>query len=186
MIILKHRTNSIELFDDRYGAEIDVRDFGDKLVLSHDPPDGNSPDLESFLDKIPSETFLSINVKSSEIELELKKILGKYGFENYFTFDHSIPSLLKSIKHNLNCAFRLSEYEKEIIPNCNWVWLDCFEKIWYDVDFLKSLQKSHLKVALVSPELHGRKFEIKQFEEIVNSISADAICTDMPKYWNDD
>jgi len=186
MIILKHRANSIENFDKRYGAEIDVRDFGNKLVISHDLPDENSVEFESFLEKIPSETFLAINVKSSEIEIDLKEILEKHNIQNYFSFDHSVPSLVKSIKCNLINAFRLSEYEKEIIPNCNWVWVDCFEKIWYDVDFLKSLKELGLKIALVSPELHGRKSEIKKLEEIVNSIPVDAICTDDPEYWHND
>jgi hypothetical protein len=86
----------------------------------------------------------------------------------------------------LSCAFRLSEYEKEIIPNCSWVWVDCFEKIWYDVEYLKSLKNLTLKIALVSPELHGRKSEIHKFEEIVNSISVDVICTDIPEYWYND
>jgi hypothetical protein len=186
MILLKHRANTIEDFDKRYGMEIDLRDFGDKLVISHDLPNQNSLKLEEFLSKIPNETFLAINVKSSEIEIELKKILDKYNFKNYFTFDHSIPSLIKSIKCSLSCAFRLSEYEKEIIPNCSWVWVDCFEKIWYDVEYLKSLKNLTLKIALVSPELHGRKSEIHKFEEIVNSISVDVICTDIPEYWYND
>jgi len=186
MIILKHRANSIENFDTKYGIEIDIRDFGNNLVLSHDLPNENSLDLESFVQKIPKQTFLAINVKSSEIETRLKEILDKNNIQNYFTFDYSVPSLIKSIKSNLICAFRLSEYEKEIIPNCSWVWIDCFEKIWYDVEFLKSLKDSGLKIALVSPELHGRKSEIKKLETFVNSISVDAICTDMPQYWDND
>ncbi len=94
--------------------------------------------------------------------------------------------MLKSIKSNLSCAFRLSEYEKEIISNCDWVWVDCFEKIWYDTNFLKNLKDLQLKIALVSPELHGRRSELKKFKAIVNSISVDAICTDIPEYWNND
>ena len=186
MIILKHRANSIESFDKRYGAEIDVRDFDNELVISHDLPNENSLKLESFIQKIPKETFLAINVKSSEIEHNLKEIINKYNIKNYFTFDHSVPSLVKSIKCNLSCAFRLSEYEKEIIPNCNWVWVDCFENIWYDQNFLKSLKDLQLKIALVSPELHGRKSEIKKFEDVVNSVLVDAICTDTPEYWDND
>ena len=186
MIILKHRANLIENFDNRFGAEIDVRDFNNKLVISHNLPNEKSLELESFLAKIPKETFLAINIKSSEMEFELKRIIEKHNIKNYFTFDHSVPSLIKSIKCNLFCAFRLSEYEKEIIPNCDWVWVDCFEKIWYDQDFLKSLKNLGLKIAIVSPELHNRKSDIKKLEEIVNSIPVDAICTDIPEYWYND
>lgn len=183
MIILKHRVNSIGDFDKRYAAEIDVRDFGNDLVLSHDIPNKKSSKLEAFLADIPKETFLAINVKSSEIEQHLKEILERHGIENYFTFDHNIPSLIKSLKHNISCAFRLSEYEKEFFPNCSWVWVDCFENIWYDKDYLQSLKDSNLKIAVVSPELHGRKSEIKKLEDIVKTIPVDAICTDFPEYW---
>ena len=46
MIILKHRVNSINDYDTKYGVEIDIRDFNNKLVLSHNPPNENSFKLE--------------------------------------------------------------------------------------------------------------------------------------------
>ncbi len=82
MIILKHRVNSIKDFDARYGVEIDVRDFNNKLVISHNIPNENSFTLESFLATIPKDSFLAINIKSSEIELDLKEIIDEYKFEN--------------------------------------------------------------------------------------------------------
>ena len=60
MIILKHRANSIENFDTKYGIEIDIRDFGNNLVLSHDLPNENSLDLESFVQKFLNKHFLQL------------------------------------------------------------------------------------------------------------------------------
>ncbi len=183
MQILKHRVNSFDALIPELGLEIDVRDFNNELVLSHDLPNDNSLKLKDFLKKISPNQLLAINIKSSEIENNLKLLLNELNISNYFTFDWPIPSLVKATKQNLVCAFRLSEYEKDIIPNCDWVWIDCFESIWYDANFLINLKNSGLKLALVSPELHNRKSDLTQVKEIVNSVKVDAICTDMPNYW---
>ena len=75
------------------------------------------------------------------------------------------------------------EYEKDIFSQCDWVWVDSFQTIWFDAEYLASLKKLGLKVALVSPELHNRKREMEQVKEIVNSVKVDAICTDLPDFW---
>lgn len=181
--ILKHRANSLEQINPNFGLEIDIRDYNNDIVLSHDYPNDQSILLSDYLKKITSSQLLAINIKSSEIENDLKLLLNESNISNYFTFDWPIPSLVKATKQNLVCAFRLSEYEKDIIPNCDWVWIDCFESIWYDANFLINLKNSGLKLALVSPELHNRKSDLTQVKEIVNSVKVDAICTDMPNYW---
>ena len=183
MEILKHRVNSIRDFDERFGIEIDVKDFKNRLVLAHDHPYETSEELEEFLTHVPNESLIAINVKSSEIEKDLKDIITKCKISNYFTFDHSIPSLLKALDYGLSCAFRLSEYEKEIISKCSWVWIDSFYKIWYDASYLKSLKKMGLKIALVSPELHNRESDLEKLKNIINSVTIDAICTDRLEYW---
>ena len=186
MKILKHRVIKIENINSNYGLEIDIRDYKNELVLSHDHPTDDSLSLKKFLEIIPSETFLAINIKTTEIEKDLLKILKNYKIENYFTFDWAIPSLIKAIDCGLICACRLSEYEKEINPKCTWAWIDSFHKVWYDEALLTSLKEKNLKLALVSPEIHNRKNEIKKVKKIVKSGLVDAICTDFPEYWLDD
>ena len=183
MEILKHRVHSLDDISTEIGLEIDVRDFNNELVLAHDHPSTQSIRLEDFLKKISKKQLLAINVKSSEIENEIKQTLFKSNISNYFTFEWTIPSLMKALKQNLVCAFRLSEYEKDIIPQCDWVWIDSFQTIWYDSDYLASLKEYGLKIALVSPELHDRKADLDQVKEIVNSVKVDAICTDLPDFW---
>ena len=145
-----------------------------------------SPEFSNFL-TIPL-TILSILfwseirfLRANDIDL---KILSRSKTTNYFTFDWPVTSLHNAINHDLNCAFRLSEYEKDIVPNCPWVWLDSFNGIWYDADFLISLKKSGIKLAIVSPELHNREADISKVKDIVNAVKVDAMCTDIPEFWS--
>ena len=183
MEILKHRVNSLDKVDPNLGIEIDIHDYNNELVLAHDHPNEQSVKLNDFLKTISKNHLLAINIKNSGIEPELKSILDNSKIYNYFTFDWSVPSLINALRYDITCAFRLSEYEKNIIPNCTWVWIDSFHEVWYDADFLFSLKKLGLKLAIVSPELHNRKSEIKKVKDIVNGIQVDAICTDLPDFW---
>jgi len=181
--IIKHRANIITQIDNRYGLEIDVRDSIGELVISHDPALENEVALNNYLKHIDNKKLIAINIKSSEIENKLKQILQTNNITNYFTFDWPVPSLIKALQAQLVCAFRLSEYEKEMIPNCSWAWIDAFHKIWYDETFLDSIHSKEIKIALVSPEIHGRKHELKKIKDIVNTGVIDAICTDLPEYY---
>jgi hypothetical protein len=183
MEILKHRVNTYDKIDPSIGLEIDVRDFNNELVLSHDHPTLESIKFNDFLKNISKDQLLAINIKSTEIENEIKESLEKAHITRYFTFDWAIPSLIKALNRELVCAFRLSEYEKEIFPQCDWVWIDTFQRIWFDAEYLASLKNLGLKIALVSPELHKRKSDMMQIKEIVNSVKVDAICTDFTEFW---
>ena len=184
MIIIKHRVNSIKEINPKFGLEIDIHNYNNKLVLAHDHPNEQSIKLEDFITHIPKNSLLAINIKNEEVEAELKIILSRSKTTNYFTFDWPVTSLHNAINHDLNCAFRLSEYEKDIVPNCPWVWLDSFNGIWYDADFLISLKKSGIKLAIVSPELHNREADISKVKNIVNAVKVDAMCTDIPEFWS--
>lgn len=183
MEIIKHRANNIAEIDNRYGYEIDVRDSLGELIISHDPSSGNDVTLSEYFKYMDKSKLIGINVKSSEIEHRLKKTIQDSNISNYFTFDWTVPSLIKAIQAQLVCAFRLSEYEKEIMPNCSWVWVDAFHKIWYDAKFLEHIHNKGIKIALVSPEIHERTHELKKIKDIVNTGFIDAICTDMPEYY---
>ena len=183
MDILKDRVTTFEQIDLHLGLEIDIRDCESELVVSHDPPTNKNLTLNNMLKSLSKNQLLAINIKSSEIEKQLKKVLYENNITNYFTFDWSIPSLLTANKDNLQTAFRLSEYENTIFHDCEWIWLDSFHKIWFDNSYLESLKNQNFKIALVSPELHGRNNELILFKNTVNFDLIDAICTDYPNYW---
>lgn len=183
MEILKHKVNSYDEIDSNFGIELDIRDQNGDLVVSHDVPTYPSIKLVDFLKKIDKRKLVALNIKSTEIEKSLKKIISDADLKNYFTFDWPIPSLIKAQNNNLICAFRLSEYEKELFPNCSWIWIDSFKHIWYDEKILAELKDKGFNLALVSPELHGRENDLEKFKKIVNAGLVDAICTNKPEYW---
>lgn len=182
---MKHRANRLSDIDPRFGLEIDVRDYNNELVLSHDKPKKDSVKLSEYLKHVDKETPVAINVKSSEIESDIYNAINGI-LKEYFAFDWPVPSLVKALRTGLTCACRLSEYEKDIHPKCSWVWIDAFHSIWYDSSLLRSLKKRGLKLAIVSPELHQRNKEIAKVAAFVRNGLADAICTDMPEYWYND
>jgi len=186
MEILKHRVNSVDEINQNFGAEIDVRDHNETLVLSHDYPNSQSQKLDDFLKKFPKEKLLAINVKSCGIEKKLALILKNYEVK-YFAFDFSFPYLFDAIKNNITCALRLSEYEKELLEGPKWTWIDSFHSIWFDEKYVQSIKNLGYSIAIVSPELHGRnvKNEFKQIESLIDKGLVDAICTDNLEMWND-
>jgi hypothetical protein len=186
MEILKHRSNTIENIDEKYGAEIDIRDYNKDVVLSHGYPTAENPRLIDYLKIFPRTSLIAMNMKSCEIEYDLLKILTIANHKKYFIFDFSIPYLLKALELKLCCAFRISEYEKELHTSCEWVWVDCFHDIWYDINYIDSLKNSNYKIALVSPELHDRREandEILKIKDIISTNLVDAICTKHPEKW---
>ena len=184
MEILKHRVNHISEINLEFGAEIDVRDHNGVIVLSHDYPNDNSEQLVDFIKFFPKNQLLAINVKSCGIEVDVNNMM-KQNHKNYFLFDFSLPYLLNSIKLNIPCAQRLSEYEKDLIKGPRWIWIDSFSSIWYDEKYLKLIKDKGYKISLVSPELHKRS-NLQDYEKIKSMISKDlidAICTDELDIW---
>jgi len=184
MKIIKHRVNSIQKIDQNFGAEIDIRDYDGDLVLSHDLPNQKSQKLDDFLNFLPKDKLLAINVKSSGIEKKLFTSLNSSNI-NYFAFDFSIPGLLNALEQKIVCALRLSEYEKEIFQGPKWIWLDSFNSVWFDAKYIESLKNMNYLISVVSPELHQRtdKKEYTKIKSLINCNLIDAICTDIPEMW---
>ena len=64
MEILKHRVNSLNQIDLSSGLEIDIRDFNNELVLSHDYPNTKSIKFDDFLKGISKKIYyiLVVNI----------------------------------------------------------------------------------------------------------------------------
>ena len=72
MNIIAHRVNTsqqLSCIPALYGVEVDVRDFGTRLVVAHNPFEGGE-DFEAYLQKYHHGTLI-INVKSERIELRI-------------------------------------------------------------------------------------------------------------------
>ncbi|MDN4620684.1 hypothetical protein QCD85_21380 [Paenibacillus sp. PsM32] len=183
---IAHRINTVaelQMIPLEYGAEIDIRDLGDRLVLQHDPyVDGE--DLEYFLQHYRHGTLI-LNVKSERIEHKVIELIQKYNIQDYFFLDSTFPMIfLLSNQDEKKIALRFSEYEgidtiKSMIGKVDWVWVDCFTQLPINQENYALLREWGFKLCLVSPELQGRDQDIEEYKQYLEGqgIVFDKICT---------
>ena len=188
MEYIAHRINTIEelkKIPKEYGVELDLRDFGNKLILQHDPfTDGE--DFEEYLKYYDHGTMI-LNIKSERIEHKVLELIQKYNIKKYFFLDSSFPMIhLLSKSGEKNIALRFSEFEGldtilSMAGKVQWVWVDCFSKLPITKENYKLLKENGFKFCLVSPELQGQDEKLDEYKDYLKSeeINFDAICTKM-------
>ncbi len=202
MIILSHRgwwktaeeKNSRDAFrrsfEHGWGAELDVRDFRGRLVVSHDPPKDDSFPFEDLLKlyrQAACQGTLAINIKSDGLQNLLKAALQQHTIDNYFVFDMSIPDALGYLKADIRAFTRQSEYEPQpaFLEQASGVWLDAFHGPWADDSIIERHLAVGRPVALVSPELHRRphleEWALwREHEQRAGGTDLLMLCTDFP------
>jgi hypothetical protein len=194
MMIISHRRNTLaELQNtpEKYGVEVDVRSYGEKLVAHHDPyVEGESFDdwMKEFRHGI-----LILNVKEEGLEARLIDLMKSYGVDDFFFLDQSFPFLVKwSQLGEHRCAVRVSEFESvdtalALAGKVDWVWVDCFTHFPLKKEDAFRLKNAGFRLCLVSPELQGRdaETEIPSLRRLLeeHGIKADAVCTKYPEMW---
>lgn len=144
-----------------YGVETDLRDYREKLVVSHNIANAACVDVENLFQlyrECHSEAALALNVKADGIQILLEPLLKKYNIVNYFLFDMSIPELVVNASRKLRFYTRNSDIEKECVlyKNAAGVWLDAFfDEKWLTEKIIMRHIAQSMKVCIVSPELHG-------------------------------
>jgi len=194
MKIICHRVNTVETLkkvDKKYGAEVDIRSEGNKLIIHHDPFSGGE-DFENWIKEF-DHSFLILNVKEEGLEERLLSLLNKYDIKNFFFLDQSFPFIIKYSKKGIkDIAIRVSEFESldtaiSLSGLCNWIWVDCFTRLPINSSDIEKLRENGFKLCYVSPELQGRgTFEdIKEFISQLKLLdtSPDAVCTKFPEIW---
>ncbi len=142
-----------------FGIETDIRDYQGEIVISHDPPMGNEILLSDLLNFFKGGNLtLALNIKSDGLSAKLNTLLDNFKIEEYFTFDMSIPELIKQTDYGLKVFTGVSDINPNpiLIDKCEGIWLDGFFSDWYsnkEVEYFLSQVK---KICLVSSELHGR------------------------------
>lgn len=186
MEFIAHRINTLKQLKKvpkEYGVEIDLRDYGNKIILNHDPfKDGE--EFEDYLKHYEHGTII-LNIKSERIELRVLQLLEKYKIRKYIFLDCSFPMVyLLSDQGEKNIALRLSELEGvDTILNmkgrAKWVWIDCFTKFSLNHSKYKTLNKAGFKLCLVSPDLLNRASDIAKHKQLMDQqgIVVNAICT---------
>ena len=172
MEIIIHRINTVKklkLIPFKYGTEIDVRSYNNKLILAHDPFISGDI-LEDYL-KVYNHGTLVVNIKEAGIEYLVIKQLKKFKIKNYFLLDVEFPFIYKSSRKGFkNTSIRFSEEEsistvKKYISRIDWVWIDTFSKLPVNKDNIKILNK--FKKCLVSPDRWNRSEDIKKYIKIM-------------------
>ena len=186
MHFIAHRVNTIkDLLNTpvEYGVEVDLRDFGEKLILQHDPfKDGES--FEEYLKNYNHGTMV-LNIKSEGIERRVLKLIQQHNIKSYFFLDCTFPMInLLSSKGERNIALRFSEFEgidtiSLMSKKIEWIWVDCFTKLPISFKNYKTLKDLNYKLCLVSPELQNQDLKLELYKEYLQkeNIIFDAICT---------
>lgn len=194
MKVISHRINTIsdlEQLPGIYGAEVDIRSAGSRLYIHHDPyvP---GVDFEEWLDRYQHGTLI-LNVKEDGLEEKLISLMESYSVRDFFFLDQSIPTTVRLAKDNeTRLAIRYSEFEsidtvKSFSGLADWVWVDCFNHFFLDIESAQELKMLGFKLCLVSPELQGRNdtLELEKIKETISAwpIKIDAVCTKKVKFW---
>lgn len=194
MKLISHRRNTrqeLNATEGKYGIEVDIRSYGNDLIIHHDPCVSG----ESFDEWIADYRHgtLILNVKEEGLEARLIALMRDKGIEDYFFLDQSFPFLIKWSKAGeRRCAVRVSEFESietalTLAGKVDWVWVDCFTQFPLSHDDAKRLQGAGFKLCLVSPELQGRNAEneIPMLAKLLadRNIVAEAVCTKRPDLW---
>jgi len=186
MEFIAHRVNTIadlKQLPEEYGVELDLRDYGENIILQHDPFKMGD-DFAEYL-KYYNHGTMILNVKSERIEHRVLELLQKHGIKKYFFLDSTFPMIyLLASQGEKNIAIRFSEFEGlDTILNMKgkvgWVWVDCFTRLPIDHQIYKTLNDNGFKMCLVSPELQQQGDRIEEFAERLRkqNIIFDAICT---------
>jgi hypothetical protein len=185
-LFIAHRINTraeLAQVPPEYGVEIDVRDYGNRLILQHDPfKDGE--DLEEYL-KSYRHRLIIFNIKSERIEPRVQELIKKYRIKDYFFLDSSFPMIYNlSASGEKNIAVRFSEFEGldtvlALEGRVDWVWVDCFNRLPIDEENYRLIKGAGFKLCLVSPELQGRSGEIEPYRDYLRArqLEVDALCT---------
>ncbi len=194
MKLIAHRRNTLaELLatPTEYGVEVDIRSFGEKLVLHHDP----FVEGEDFIEWVAHYRHgtLILNVKEEGLEQRLLALMAERGINDFFFLDQSFPFLIKTARQGeRRCAVRISEYEHidtaiSLAGMIDWVWVDCFTHFPLSAADAARLRDAGLKLCLVSPELQQRigDAEIPKLRALLaeRGIDPEAVCTKRPDSW---
>ena len=193
-LVVAHRRNlpaELAQTPRELGIEMDIRSYGDRLVVTHEPFDPGV-DLEEWLDAY-AHAFLVANVKEEGLEERVETALAARGVEEWTYLDQSFPFMVRTLRRGESrCMARISEYESvhtvlALQPRARWVWLDSFTGALPPREDLAALAGTGYRVMVVSPELQARDPE-PEVEGIRRALAEaglalDAVCTKRPALW---
>lgn len=173
-----------------FGVETDFRDSNGRVIISHDPPEGDELSAKRFFalySKLGVSSRIAINIKSDGLHKYLLELVSRYHIpqSNMFVFDMSVPDGMQYLNYKIPVYIRLSEYEADVslLKQAAGVWLDNFTGKYFQVEMAQKLLQAGHRTCIVSAELHGRKHMSLWNEIATAGIYKDPLfelCTDFP------
>ena len=207
-MIIRHRINTIadlETVDVNQGVELDLRGYGDKLFMNHDPLEaekveaGEYTDFEEYLKHWKHKGPMVLNIKEMGYENKIIALMEKYGVKDYFFQDAEYPYIYRATRKEgmRKVSIRFSEAEPiEYVqaqidengePLLDWVWIDTNTRLPITLQDVATLKK--FRTCLVCPERWGRPEDIPKFIQQLKDLNftLDAVMTakDYVKQWEE-
>jgi len=195
-MIIRHRINTIEdleTVEKKHGVELDIRGYGNKLLMSHDPIEESKledyTDFEDFLKEWDHKGVMVLNVKEMGYENKIIELMERYGIKDYFFQDVEFPYVYRATRSEgmRKVSIRFSEAEPiEYVeaqldenenPLLDWVWIDTNTKLPITKETVSVLKK--FRTCLVCPERWGRPEDIAKYIEQLKGLNfkLDAVMT---------
>lgn len=178
--------------DAGFGVEVDIRDMGGQLVISHDVPQPSNPppklsELFSYYLEHQHTATVALNIKADGLQNLLLTELNKFDIKNYFVFDMSAPDTLAYIAKEIRVFKRSSDCESYNFGLLSvGIWLDELVTNWVNPQNLVRELDLADKICLVSRELH-RRDKTEQWNWLKDVLSIKGVsdklmlCTDFPE-----
>jgi hypothetical protein len=187
MEIVVHRVNTVDALiriPSQFGAEIDLRTDGSRIVLNHEPF-SSGEDFERWLDAF-RHGLLVLNVKEAGIEADVLARVRARGLSRYFLLDVEFPYLYRASRAGERAiAVRYSEDEpiefvERYRTRVDWVWIDTLTRL--PLDGRTTASFGSLKTCLVCPERWGRPGDIAAYQSQMRALSftPTAVMTALP------
>lgn len=172
-----------------YGTETDLRDLGGQLVVSHDPPPMDAMPVDDLFAQVASydpNLSMALNIKADGLQSMVMDAVKQHGLTGCFVFDMAVPDAVQWLKTDMPVFTRHSDVEKvpALYDQAAGVWLDGFYSDWWDMGTIAAHLDAGKRIAIVSPELHGRSHTAlwTQIRDAPVCHSDDIIlCTDIPE-----
>ena len=168
-----------------FGFETDFRDFGGRILISHNPPIGNeftADELFRLYAESGNKSTLALNIKADGLQDMMLELLKKYRIENYFLFDMSVCDTIPYIERKMKIASRSSEFEPFLpfYKDSEVVWVDYFDGRTNIIEELRKYIADGKRPCIVSPELHGLSYEPMWQMLKENGLTDIMLCSDVP------
>ena len=172
-----------------FGTETDLRDFGGRLVVSHDPPSHGALAAEDMLaihKRHDRSLPLALNIKADGLQRLVADAVERFDLEDAFVFDMSIPDTLQWLKTGVPVFTRHSDVEDTpaLYDQASGIWLDSFHSDWWTTAHIRSHLEARKRVCIVSPDLHRREHR-RLWDRLAGtdvSMSGEVmLCTDFPE-----